>query len=664
MIMIRPHTALCFPAARPCRALAALVALAALMSLVCSILTAPLPAAAAPQKTPLSQQEAESRLAAMLAEQAQFIAELEPILAEAGFEASPFLPPWQRQAHQAAEILWRLSPLPDRLQAEKAALLEGSVPPAQRMQALEQRIKFYDDIARQMITFMISENPQAYRRYRDRPKGLAGSMAVQEILEPYFLFVAANGEAVEAIQHALGNKEGLTLLWAMKDAPEARNLTMEILRVSDLSPVRKRALIELALQDIEAARERLADLPRLLALEQGYDDILSSADDAVAFSVSSLLPQAAERFAELKKIPLATKPMSKPAASLTVTKREKLFSGRELEAMEELEAKAFSIGALGKMGLQLSLLRPGETLYALSWGTRPQGGIPLFTGTPLAEIAEGGPFLMPFTKENNWIFLAAGNFHEPILLLASPAGPQEVAAHLGSLGVVYSDRGIYLFDISKTPQTSREDIVDTPGPRPRLTNVAYPGFLPELLLMADAKGAARLMGPITALWRPLGPWGRPQNGTNGWQEIRHAPRADAKGLALGEAPLLSLSPHDLEQLLKNGEAVIREGLADALLEYNDLSKEESRARADAAMAIARGLGYRRPERLSIVAFSLARLADSPQDMATLGAILLNGSLAPDERYLRFSQESYMLQEKRNEALRQEQREHKGSRPQE
>ena len=128
--------------------------------------------------------------------------------------------------------------------------------------------------------------------------------------------------------------------------------------------------------------------------------------------------------------------------------------------------------------------------------------------------------------------------------------------------------------------------------------------------------------------------------------------------------MLSLSPHDLEQLLKNGEAVIREGLADALLEYNDLSKEESRARADAAMAIARGLGYRRPERLSIVAFSLARLADSPQDMATLGAILLNGSLAPDERYLRFSQESYMLQEKRNEALRQEQREHKGSRPQE
>ena len=365
-------------------------------------------------------------------------------------------------------------------------------------------------------------------------------------------------KAAGADRHDIGGYAPLLL--KLKDSPEDLRLAASLIADRDIPRERANALMRKLATDPEGAREDIAKVAETNAIEMRYRYALheESFADFILLPLASILPEAERAVAKPGVIPLA---------QYAGTKTEKTLSLKRLERL--IPENFHSAAGGGKAPLPLPLLREDERLYAV----RDNGaGAAVFAKTPLDPLAFSGPSVTEVGGEKAEEFFTAilpRDRGRDLYLVAAACGPEELAAHLGSLGVMASVREKSLYGPYQDFVRSEEDLrwssnakrlkgnfpKDIPGEALRLVRVDSGDTFMTLAPLADKDGLARLMGPIRAVWAREYARYAPEP----WNELRYEPSsAKPKAFRLGADPVLGLGKPALRALVaQHGQLVLQ-----------------------------------------------------------------------------------------------------------
>ncbi|SBW00282.1 exported hypothetical protein [uncultured delta proteobacterium] len=382
-------------------------------------------------------------------------------------------------------------------------------------------------------------------------------------------------------------REYLGPLLKLKDMPDELQLAATLVGNEDIPRDRVLGLMQKLATDPAAARREIADAGKIAALEGRYlfATRMEGARDFVLLPLAGILPDA---------VRAVEKPGTIPLAAYEKTETEKTLSRKR---MKELLPEDFRLRSEdGKSMVPLPFLEKGERLYMLL----PEGpGARIFAGTPLDALAYVGPRVAeyaPDTAETLFAPFFMGNRGKDTYLIAAACGPEELAAHLGSLSVVSSAREKSLYGpfadfVWKEEDQRRWRIhskhlkeklpKDIPGETFRLAAVGDANALIALAPLADKKGLERLMGPIRGVWTK-------DNGrydAEPWAEMRYAPSAKAEPFALGKSPVLGLNTTALKALIAGQEKYLVRAWADYALRGREEAADDDRRKEQYRAAI-------------------------------------------------------------------------------
>ena len=602
-------------------------------------------------------------------DKALFVAELEPELAAAGIPGSHLLPPWERMSFRAAEQLWMLQATPEMFEREKAALLDDRESMDRRLDRLHTTVNdLYSLAALTWISVKQEEEGRGYDIRFDR-YSLGGKLAIMRELQPYLEFVAANFDLLRELTEDwyIDEDEALPLLWTVRHSKEAMEFAVTMLEEDDIPHQRRMAIARELAENPANAEDMLERAQQASRVSQLFYamSLWEYELESIGLPLASILPEDAERIAANGSVPLAADGAAPPSPELAVRDMRVLLD-------EETQDELWEYDYYDRYPPpELPLTREGETLYVFVDGHEDEG-LPVYGGI-LAPFAEYGPWILPYNKHtaSDFSYYLAGRRDVPVF--AAVGGPEEVAAHLNSLVVMLAERERSLYgsfdEYNKKPDARFLENVagsrlraaftpadypdDAPGKLPRMVNLSDTALFAALLPRADAKGLARLMGPIRAVWVPsaasIADGGyeedTPDQTMPFWTEFRYTPAAPAQAggkaaeqagerFSLEGSPLLELAAGDLEALrVLHMNAVY--GHLNRNLGYDicyDAEPELEGAECREAMAEAGGLvaatfwtldrmGIKAPLNQHVIAYAMFEFRNQPENLAKLYAIL-------------------------------------------
>ena len=468
-------------------------------------------------------------------------------------------------------LLWQLRSVP-AIQTEwldKLANLDRT--DEERAEALKNLEQFLDDIhklARQMPRHpdtyknvwerfhsrYTSHSPKSQKPVRDRhdPEHLARILKRTKRVEAFFTkALILNDTAGKAGISKDAVARFAPELLKIKNSPDALQLANTLVCNENIPDELVRHFLARLATDPAAAREEIATHVKRVTLEANYDFVQEEGTYSfIQLPLSAILPDAVSAVEKTGTLPLASGAVEGAKDALAFKQLERLFP----EGFNPKDAKAVP-----------PILSEGERLYVILYG---MPGTPVFAGTPLETLADAGPVVTeysPQTAENIFLELHSGEHVLGAFFMAAKCGPEELAAHLGSLGLMVSAREKSLYGPhddfvwnEKDPRhplsrsgTTGEKPADIPGEALRFTQLGNSAMFLILAPLADSKGLERLMGPIRSVW--VKSYG--QYDPIPWTEMRYTPAEQAvTPFALGASPVLQLGNDALDALNAQQEA--------------------------------------------------------------------------------------------------------------
>ena len=436
-------------------------------------------------------------------------------------------------------------------------------------------------------------------------------------------------------------REYAPLLLRLKDRPEDLQLAASLIGNTELSPEKVRALMAKLATEPEAARAEIARAGEAALAEARYLHACNDEGylDFVLLPLESVLPEAVRAVEKPGVIPLAAYADTKTEKSLSLTRLERLVP-------DDFPFRT----ADGKTPAPLPFLQKDERLYIVSEGGP---GAHIFTKTPLGLLEYAGPRVLEVTAENMEKVLSPSlrrSHSREFYLVAATCGPEELAAHLGSLGVMSAAREKSLYgpyqDFVRSEQNARWSSnakrlggkypKDMPGEALRLVQTGSAETFLVLAPLADKAGLARLMGPIRGVWAREYARHAPEP----WTELRYASKsAKAKPGVLGTDPVLSLNKSALAALVAGHDRLMVQAwvnytqrecgeAGDALCkeQYPDVLTSEEKK-----FAAIRAKGFVSPLDMSTALYLLEQYAKDPAKLEALRAVLDDTSLSSAKR---------------------------------
>lgn len=604
-------------------------------------------------------------LAARARAKALFAAQTTPKLAEALRQAG-----YSRVEDATAIInaLWDLRVAP-AVQAKWLTRLSGSASTEkQRINAFYTFEDFMEDTRRLAMSiklresdnlwtkltrlfFWRSQSPSQARDDLDDPRHIyektRRELEAAKAREGVFAQALTLKEALDAVEvRSSRAARYIPQLQKFADKPDDLALAVSLLKQDITRDLLSDLLLKLDTNP-EEARKDIAEQRKTAELEDRYLYALhdEGVHDHIQLPVESLLPGMNKVLGKRGTVALSARPVTEPEKSLRFTDLEVLVpDGTPLEPGQDGSLPA------------LPFLLPGEQLYMLDFGDGDTGGFPIFADTPLDSFARIGPRVVPFTPETASSFTWAltpekqAELWNNSAVIAAGCGPEELAAHLGSLAVIYGSRekslyGAYNDFLHTTgdPDHGGHSLLskggypkDVPGDTYRLTNMVNGELFLALAPVADKNGLERLMGPIRGIWVTGNAPGMPTP----LREMRYTPKSGpVKMHTLGASPVLSLSRNNLNALVAaTQKRMVMYSTAHSLREAAKSDEGLSAERWNEALQkttekydALRAKGFISPLDMGRAIYYLEQHADDPELEGKLRAILDDRTLSTARR---------------------------------
>ncbi|MCC8193638.1 MAG: DUF4123 domain-containing protein [Deltaproteobacteria bacterium] len=553
-------------------------------------------------------------------------------------------------------VLWQLRSAPDVQRAWLDELAKPGLSDRERAERLLELDRFVNDtesLARDLQR-RSAAGENLWTKFRDRfLTGTGGNSAKAQgglaaALEETRAWEAALADAL--MLNDAARKAGVDSyeigryavpLLKLKDRPGDMALAASLLADESIPRERVREFMQKLAADPEAAREEIAAAARISELEARYSFAVhtEAAGDFVLLPLQYVLPEAAGAVAEAGNIPLAARVGANTQPTLSV------------KALASLFPEDFVFWDKDGKHAAPPFLRKGERLFLMRL-ERP--GASIFAGTPLEAVASTGPRIVEVDATILERLFFSGKTPGRSwdgYLIAAECGPEELAAHLGSLSVMRSARERSLYGpfadftwderhSSRYPSGRKmrgQYPKDVPGESYRLVQVRNPALFLALAPLADAKGLERLMGPVRAVWAKS----RNRFETAPVSEIRYSPPSKTwKTYGLGKSPVLRLARTELAALVARRENAYARSwaahtLRDCAENRDDAQCAEQYPAILAAMenefAAIRAKGFVSPSDISEALFILKQFDDDPATLEKMRAVLDDRSLSSARR---------------------------------
>lgn len=554
------------------------------------------------------------------------------------------------------DSLWTLRGEPELQQARLAAILTVKTEDEAK-QAYRDLLTFLADVKRLALKLDGSDTVRQFAERRaelrnartKEGKTPSSAQAISLRLDEDAAFTAALVPALRiaarldaaSLRALVADDAAISTLRALADRPDDFTLAAGIFGNANLTEPQKRVLAAELATSPETAREKITSLKKNEAVQRAYIFAMhkESRGDIIGLPLTEVIPDIPFALERAENIPLAASPVRQPQKALTFARLERLTP---LDAAKEKDSKT-----------ALPILKPGERLYTLSL----HSGTPVFRNGPLSALAYAGPQLTELTEETAKDFLAllgdANRAWDRSYFIATPAGPEELAAHLTSLAVVRSARekslygpfADYLWRPGKNDQPSYANPKDSMGETLRLADIRDADLFFSLAPLADEQGLARLMGPIRGIWAK-----HPLDGKGSWVEMRYDPRKKSlgKGHKLEDAHVLSLDETALRAIIRGKERQLVHEWAvftlGAKCRDNSVFSKECAEALPAALEKTqktfdslRLLGFTAPRDKGTVVYFLERYAKDPAMRDRLADIINDTRRSPAQRILALQQ---------------------------
>ena len=581
--------------------------------------------------------------------------------ADFGVQLAPVIAPLfkEEQSHHRDNIsdrlifeLWKLASSPKLQKDWIDKLTDPALSNEARNTALREFKRFMRNINEfaNEISHLSAKRENIWKQFRNRhipsPKDAeiqandhADHISLAALLEKDKQMEAAFTDAI-LLRNLLGNTDLHTrdiapyalLLLKIKSNPEDLQLAVRLIDNENIPINQIRTLLRKLKTEPAAAREEIKALTEKKTIEERYAfaALEEGPESFVLLPLASIMPSAVNTVKGAGTIPLTGS--EKNAKNVLSVKR-----------LEELFPKNFTIQSGNAAP---PFLNAGERLYAV---LPSHSSTPAFAGTPLAALSDVSPGIVEYTKESVQEAFLAGFLEKLELwgyLVAAECGPEELAAHLGSLGIMLSARekslyGEYADFVWNNPDShlpysahaKGELPEDSPGEALRLVQINNSAIFFTLAPLAAPKGLERLMGPIRGVWTKQ----HNEYTASPWVEMRYTPKkSKTKTFTLGKSPLLRLEADALKALTTRQEnALIRAWTSYIISNSTETLNNEQCAAIQADMekkfAEIRAKGFISPMHISDALYFMEEAGDDAAQREKLRVVLDDTSLSSAKR---------------------------------